>query len=370
MKATIIGAGIGGLCTGIALKRLGYEAQVYEAVRDIRPVGAAISVWSNGIKCLNYLGLARDVAALGGQMDAMAYRDGLTGETMTDFSLLPLMERVGQRPYPVSRAELQAMLMEKFGKEDVHLGMCLTHLEETDEGVIAHFEDGSTAEGDILVGADGARSIVRDYVRGVPTERLYSGYVNWNGLVEIDETLAPADAWTTWVGEGKRVSLMPIAGNRFYFFFDVPLPPGLPNDRAAYKSDLREHFSGWASPVQDLIARLNPDTTNRVEIFDVEPFPSWVRGRVALLGDSAHNTSPDLGQGGCLAMEDAVVLGQCMAAHRDLGPQKLLQRYSDLRAPRGGELVLRARKRGAITHGLDPAAMEAWYAELRQETGE
>ena len=90
----------------------------------------------------------------------------------------------------------------------------------------------------------------------------------------MDESIAPADQWTTFVGEGKRVSLMPVSGNRFYFF-DVPLPKGLAEDRSSVRSDLLRYFSGWADPVQKLIAAIDPHTTNRIEIHDIDPFRSW-----------------------------------------------------------------------------------------------
>ena len=368
MKAIVIGAGMGGLCAAIGLKRIGYDIEVYEKVREIRPVGAALSLWSNGVKCLNFLGLEKEVAALGGAMDRMAYCDGLNGEEMTGFSLEPLYRDVGQRAYPVARAELQAMLMRTLDQSEIHIGMKMVSLTQDEDSVTAHFEDGSTATGDLLIGADGAHSIVRPYVLGKDVERRYAGYVNWNGLIEIDPSLAPANQWTTFIGEGKRVSLMPVADNRFYFFFDVPLPAGMENDRARYKDELKAHFSGWAAPVQCLIDRLDPARTNRVEIFDIDPFLQWSRGRVTLLGDSAHNTAPDIGQGGCSAMEDAVALSITLQTNT-MGVEDALTRYQDRRASRAGDLVLRARRRSAETHAADPEATGKWYESLRTEDG-
>ncbi|WP_334174941.1 FAD-dependent urate hydroxylase HpxO [Pseudoxanthobacter sp.] len=368
MKVIIIGAGIGGLSAGIALKHLGHEVRIYEQVREVRPVGAALSLWSNGIKCLNYLGLGKQVADLGGLMDNMAYMDGLSGAVMTQFSLDPLVQQVGQRPYPVSRAELQLMLMREFGLEDISLGTKMASLADDGTTVTATFTDGTTDSGDLLIGADGAHSLVRTHVLGFAPERRYVGYVNWNGLVGIDEAIAPKDQWTTFVGEGKRASVMPIAGNRFYFFFDVPLPAGLPNDRDSYKALLRDYFRGWAPPVQRLIDAIDPQTTNRVEIHDIEPFMTWARGRVAILGDSAHNTSPDIGQGACMALEDSVILAIALQTNT-LGIEDALVRYQNRRAERAKELVLRARKRCDVTHGKDPEATGRWYEELRTEDG-
>lgn len=283
MNIAIVGAGMGGLTAGIALKKFGHQVTIYEQAAEILPVGAAISLWSNGVKCLNYLGLTDQIQALGGQMESLAYVDGLSQQTMTQFSLTPLYKEVGQRAYPVARADLQHLLMQQFGLEDIRLGMKMTAIEARPDAVSLHFQDGSHTTADLLIGADGTHSLTRQYVLGYQVERRYAGYVNWNGLVEIDESIAPAMQWTTYIGEGKRVSLMPVAQNRFYFFFDVPLAAGLENRREHYKQDLKLHFSGWCDPVQTLIEHIDEHKTNRVEIHDIEPFMDFYKGRVVLL---------------------------------------------------------------------------------------
>lgn len=368
MEITIIGAGMGGLTTGIALKKFGHKVTIYEQAEKILPVGAAISLWSNGVKCLNYLGLTEQVAKLGGQMDQLAYIDGLTGDTMTQFSLLPLIEEVGQRPYPVARADLQNMLMDEFGREDIQLGKKMVELQEQKDGVLVKFADGTEIKTDLLIGADGTHSITRAYVLGEQVSRRYAGYVNWNGLVEISEKLTPADQWTTFVGQGKRVSLMPVADGKFYFFFDVPLPVGLENNRAEYKTLLKQYFEGWCAPVQHLIDALDEQKTNRVEIHDIEPFAQFYKGRVVIVGDAAHSTTPDIGQGGCQAMEDAIYLARSLQINT-LGLEDALKRYQNKRNGRANELVLRARKRCDVTHMKDEAVTKEWYEELRKEQG-
>lgn len=368
MEIAIIGAGMGGLTTGIALKKFGHQVTIYEQAVQILPVGAAISLWSNGVKCLNYLGLTEQVAKLGGQMNDLAYIDGLNGEVMTQFSLAPLIEEVGQRPYPVSRAELQNMLMDAFGRQDIQLGKRMVSIEDKGQHVEIGFQDGSTASATLLIGADGTHSMTRQYVLGKQVERRYAGYVNWNGLVEISEDLAPAQQWTTFVGEGKRASLMPVAEHRFYFFFDVPLPAGLENQRSEYKILLKQYFSGWCSQVQCLIDSIDEQKTNRVEIHDIEPFNQFYKGRVVILGDAAHSTTPDIGQGGCQAMEDAVYLARALQINT-LGLEDALKRYQNKRNERANELLLRARKRCDVTHMKDEQITKDWYADLRKEQG-
>ena len=368
MNVVIIGAGMGGLTTGIALKKFGHQVRIFEQTEKILPVGAAISLWSNGVKCLNYLGLTEKIAKLGGQMDDLAYVDGLTGDVMTQFSLLPLIEEVGQRPYPVARADLQNMLMDEFGRNQIYLGKKMVSLEDKADYVEVHFADGSSTQADLLIGADGTHSMTRTYVLGQQVQRRYAGYVNWNGLVEISEDLAPAQQWTTYVGEGKRASLMPVADGKFYFFLDVPLPAGLDNNRDEYKKLLKQYFVDWCQPVQQLIERLDPQKTNRVEIHDIEPFTQFYKGRVVILGDAAHSTTPDIGQGGCQAMEDAIYLARSLQINT-LGLEDALRRYQNKRNERANELVLRARKRCDVTHMKDEAVTQAWYEELRREQG-
>ncbi|WP_374610423.1 FAD-dependent urate hydroxylase HpxO [Gordonia sp. (in: high G+C Gram-positive bacteria)] len=368
MKAVIIGAGMGGTSAGIALRQLGHEVEIYEQVTENRPVGAAISVWSNGVKCLNHLGLEAETAALGGIVDSMSYIDAFTGESMCRFSMAPLIDEVGQRPYPIARAELQLMLMNAFGHDEIRFGKKMVAVHDGPDGATVEFADGTTAQGDVVIAADGARSLARDHVLGHAVERRYAGYVNFNGLVPIDEDIGPATEWTTYVGDSRRVSVMPVAGNRFYFFFDVTMPEGVPFERGTAREVLAEEFAGWAPGVQKLIETLDPATTNRVEILDIDPFHTWVRGHVALLGDAAHNTTPDIGQGGCSAMEDAIALQFAFRDHPD-DLHAALTTYEASRTERAADLVLRARKRCDVTHGKDPEATAAWYEELRSEDG-
>lgn len=372
MKVIIIGAGIGGTSAGIALQRLGHDVEIFDQMRENKPVGAALSLWSNGVKVLNWLGLGAEVAALGGDMADMAYRDGHTGELLCAFSLEPVTTQTGQKPYPVARADLQALLMERFGVDRVHLGRKAVGIHDDGAQVTVTFADGATETADLVLGADGARSMTRAYVQpeGAPEiVREYSGYTNFNGLIPVDTAIGAADAWTTYVAEGKRAAVMPVAGDRFYFWFDVPQPAGVAYDRAEGTAPLEEAFAGWAPGVEALIGAIDPEASlNRVEIWDITPFHTWAKGRVAILGDAAHNTAPDIGQGACSALEDAFALGIAFATNT-VSIEDTLRRYEKIRTERAGELVLRARKRGDETHAYDAAATDAWYESLRGADG-
>ena len=131
---------------------------------------------------------------------------------------------------------------------------------------------------------------------------------------------------------------------------------------------MQHYFDGWCEPVQRLINQIDPERTNRVEIHDIDPFEQWVKGRCVLLGDAAHSTTPDIGQGGCQALEDAAYLVRSLAIHPE-HLQDALTRYNRVRCTRANELVLRARKRCDVTHMKDEAVTKAWYDELRHEDG-
>ena len=368
LKAIIIGAGMGGLTTAIALKRAGYQIEVYDRVKELRPVGAGISLWSNGVKVMNWLGLGDEIHKIGGEMNRMTYLSK-ENELLNDIDLLPLIDQVGQRPYPVSRSELQSMLLEQLGKEYVKLETKCIGAKEEGNQVTAIFEDGSTATGDVLIAADGVRSVLRNYVTQQQPEPRYADYVNWNGLVDASPELADKHSWVIYVGDGKRASMMPVGGDRFYYFFGVPMSKGTvvePKDR---RDELARLFQGWPEPVQNLIQQLNPLETNRLEIHDLDPLEKLARGRVVLVGDAGHATTPTLGQGGCQAMEDAEILCRYLVT-TNISVEDALQRYESARKERTARLVLKARQRADTIYGQDMELTQQWYESLKEEEEE
>lgn len=365
LKAIIIGAGIGGLTTAIAMQQAGYEVEVYDKVRQLRPAGAGISLWSNGVKVLNRLGLGDRLAAIGGTMNRMEYRSD-QDEPLSQVDLTPLIHEVGQRPYPVSRTDLQTMLLAAVGQDKVQLQMRCVAVEAGEDDITAVFENGHRATGDVLVGADGIHSTVREYVLGHAIEPRYADYVNWNGIVDAQPGLCDPDNWVIYVGQGRRASMMPIGGDRFYFFFGSPMPKGTQVAPEERQAELAKIFAGWPQPVQNLIKALDPLQTNRLEIHDIDPPERLARGRAVLLGDSGHATTPTLGQGGCQAVEDAEVLTRYLVT-TNISVVDALKRYEAERKDRTAALVLKARKRTDTIYGKDPDATQAWYEQLKEE---
>lgn len=368
LDIVIAGAGIGGLATAIALRQQGHKVHLYDRVHELRPAGSAISIWSNGVLVLDALGLGEAIDTASGDMQSMSYHDK-RGEKLTQFSLLPLYRSVGRAAKPIARTELQRVLLEKADAEVTLSKRCVGYNKMADGRVQVLFDDGDSVDADLLVGADGTHSALRSQVVGQQVDRQYSGYVNWNGRVKLNDEMVPQNEWIQYVGDGKRVSLMPMGRGLHYFFFDVPLALGTENDPAKYKAELARHFDGWAGPVQELISIMDPSTIARVEIHDIKPIDRLIDQGVALIGDAAHAMSPDLGQGGVQAIEDGWVLAQCLKSN----PHSLeaaLKDYNDARVERVASIVNRARSRNEVTHGKDMVATQQWYEGLKQETGD
>ncbi|WP_236693532.1 FAD-dependent monooxygenase [Robbsia andropogonis] len=212
----VAGAGIGGLGVALALQQAGHRVRLFERTRALRPVGAAISVWPNGVKVLRALGVGAPLDAAAGKMDRMSYHDR-DGGLMARFSLQPLYDKVQERAKPIARMALQQLLLDAVGAHHVQLGATCERYEQDGAGVTVHLTNGSTHRADLFVVSDGSRSRLRDQVAGQVISRRYRGYVNWNGRIRIAPELGVADEWTQFVGDHRRVSLMPMGGDAFYF---------------------------------------------------------------------------------------------------------------------------------------------------------
>ncbi|MBD8682934.1 FAD-dependent urate hydroxylase HpxO [Pseudomonas sp. CFBP 13719] len=366
LNIVIAGAGMGGLSAAAALQQAGHRVHVYERAAELAPVGAAISIWPNGVRVLDALGLGESIERAGGHMQSMSYSDH-QDRLLTRFDLQPLYNHARRRAFPIARARLQGILLEAVGMQNVTLGVACLDYEESQTHVQIMLSTGETVTADLLIAANGTHSVLRDKIAGRPIPRRYCGYVNWNGRIRSAADLAPADEWVQYVGEHKRVSLMPMGNGELYYFFDVPLPAGTPNVREDYSAELEQHFADWPEPVQRLLQRLDPAGVARVEIHDTERVPRLVGARVALLGDAAHAMTPNIGQGGCQAMEDAWVLARCI--EREQTPAAALAAYETARAERVAALVIKARERAAIIHGEVPEDTRQWYAALAGSDG-
>ena len=335
----MIGGGIGGLTAGVALNQAGIDADVYERVPVLREVGAGISLWANAIRALDALGLSRGLCSRGisGWQGALRKPDG---RVLQEVSYAEIAQRGGDVLVVMHRADLLALLSQALAPQRLHLNSECVGVEQNAGGVTVRFANGETADADVLIGADGLHSTVRAHLFGAAPPR-YAGYTAWRAIATVERTeLRPGETW----GAGRRFGIVPLADGRVYWFATENVPAGEPNIRP--KETLLSLFRGWHEPIEALIHATDEAAILRNDIYDRPPLRRWSQGRVTLLGDAAHPMTPNLGQGGCQAIEDAVVLAVCV---RNAGTvEGALRSYEQRRIPRTSGIVLQSRRMGAL----------------------
>jgi 2-polyprenyl-6-methoxyphenol hydroxylase-like FAD-dependent oxidoreductase len=347
MKVIIIGGGIGGLTAAIALHKRGVDAQVYERSVAMGEVGAGIALWPNAVKALRKLGLGGLLQSISATNVDSALRRW-DGTFISRTSARELERRFGGGVVLLHRAELLDMLARSAGAGHIHWGHDLSAIDTNAAGVSVEFMNGATAHGDVLIGADGLRSIVRGWL-GHADRIRYSGYTAWRSVVPFDHSLLiPAETW----GPGRRFGAFPVQGNRVYWFATSNAPEGEDDSDCAPQSYLLSLFKGWHEPIEGLIRAADDSTILHNDIYDCDPLAEWGRGRVTLLGDAAHPMTPNLGQGACQAIEDALELAACLAG--ETNPEIGLEKYQKRRIARTSPIVLASRRLGRIAQIEEP----------------
>ena len=347
-KAIIIGAGIGGLSTALALQGIGYTIEIYERAPELKAVGAGISLWPNAIKCLDQLGVGSSIRALG-MREGSAGIHNAKGQTLFALNVQEAEQRFGAPTVVIHRADLSQILLDAYHGA-LHLGKVFSSCDERTTEITAHFTDGSEASGDLLICADGIHSVLRQSWFSTSQPR-YAGYTAWRGVVSFDHAQV-GKRWGETLGRGTRFGMAPLSEGRVYWYASQNLPEKTRIEPDTLHAYLLTHFGDWATPIPAIIRATAPETILQNDIYDLEPLSEWVRGRATLLGDSAHAMTPNLGQGGCQAIEDAVVLGKCLAAATTL--QAGMQAYEQQRMPRAHQIVQQSHRIGSVLAQSNP----------------
>ncbi len=330
----VAGGGIGGLTLAVALRRAGLKVTVFERAAEWKPLGAGITVQMNAMTALRELGLDAAVAAVGERVLTSAVLDA-SGRVLSGMPFAQLEAEVGVPSICIHRSRLHGVLLEALGQGVVRLGAAVTRFEERGEKVMAALADGTSVEGDLLVGADGLRSAVRAQLLGDASLR-YSGYTSWRGICR-NEGLVPDGQVTESWGAGARFGIVPIGHGEVYWFCTANAPAGEADPQGGPHAKLTSLFGRWHAPIPELLRRSAPESILRTDIHDRPPVKAWTRGRVTLLGDAAHPMTPNMGQGGCQAIEDAVVLGKSLGKAGSLAAA--LATYERTRIPRANGIV-------------------------------
>src|SRR5215213_10230873 len=380
MRLAVVGAGIGGLTTALCLLDAGFsDVTIYERSRELHEVGAGIQISPNGSRILHRLGLGPALASV-------AVRP-LTGDMRRwqDWSLLSssglgddVVAEYGFPYYHVHRADLHRVLAERLPAGHVALGRPLVRLDSARGGTGAatlHFDDGTTATADVVIGADGIHSVVRQELFS-PEAPRFSGISVWRGLVPAGR-VADLDlpvASTVVMGPGRHFVYYFVAAGRLVNWVGTAptatwtleswTAPGRVEEALA-------DFDGWNPVVRRLISEVGEPADAAVyrwALYDRDPFPSWGEGPITLLGDAAHPMLPFMAQGACQAIEDGAVLAACLRLIPD--PVRALRQYEELRQERTATVQLAARRNETTFHLPDGPEQRDRDRRLAETSGE
>jgi len=346
MKAIVIGGGIAGLASALALTRRGWQVEVFERAPEFTEIGAGLSLWPNALRALDALGVgavARSRAVLQGPLGV---RD-TAGRWLSRTDTADLERRFGLTAM-IHRADLLAVLRAAVPGSVLRPGTPVREVRA--DGTVSH--SGGESRADLVVGADGLNSATRQSVwPGTPAPR-YVGYTSWRMVCPP----VPVTELSEWWGRGERFGYAPLADGRVYVYATANAPEGAGGGGLP---ELRRRFGGWPHPIPALLDAADPGSVLHHDLYELPPLETYTSGRVVLAGDAAHAMTPNLGQGACQALEDAVVLGNVMAGSDGRAA------YDRQRRPRTQMIAHRSRQIGTVAQWASPAAVTLRNTALR-----
>ena len=340
--AIIAGGGIGGLAAGVALRRVGVEVIVLERAEGLRDGGAGIWLWPNALAALDAIGLREAVCEAGSVVGSSLIRDArgrrIVRLESTD-GLGRLVESVA-----ILRAPLLRILADALGDEKIRFGRAIERVEQDESGVTVHVSVGQAIRGDLLVGADGMHSVVRE-VMGDQLAPVDAGYDAWRAVIDGEGLETEPGAY--W-GCGARFGIMPVGDGRLNWFGSIGGPWEEASDPIVRREVLLRYFARWDRAIRSLIEATPPEAILHHRVFHLPDQLNWTKGRVVLVGDAAHGMSPVLGQGACMALEDAIVLASTLSEANILSTGQdlkvALTSFSEQRRRRVLPIAARARR--------------------------
>ncbi|WP_213881282.1 FAD-dependent monooxygenase [Pseudomonas sp. dw_358] len=355
LRVGIIGAGIGGVTLARALAQQGIEAHVFERAAAFGEVGAGVQMTPNAVKVLGALGLDEQLDKIGFLPNAMVGRNWKTARELFRTPLkASCPELYGADFHHVHRADLHAVLASDIQPGQVTFGAQCVGLRQQANSAVALFADGSEFEADLIVGADGVRSVIREQLWGEEAAH-YTGHMCWRALVKVDQHPLPfvSPDSNFWMGPKGHVVTYYVKGGAMVNIVAVNESPAWVEESWNAKSTqqaLLDGFKGWHPDLIELFRRADPDAIYKWGLFDRDPMKAWSKGNATLLGDAGHPMLPFLSQGAAMAIEDGYVLARSLAFHGKHQLALALQAYELERVQRTSRVQLEARERGRTYH--------------------
>ncbi|MEL6674991.1 MAG: FAD-dependent monooxygenase [Bacteroidota bacterium] len=349
----IIGGGIGGLCTAIALRKLNLPVLVCERVPVLKGLGAGLVLAQNAMKAFQALDIDHLVQERGYAVKGFHILDQ-RGRVLGK-NILPDAKQAHTFPtVTIDRGILHELLMSLLPPEIILTGKSCQQIEDTGTGVQVHFEDGTGLEGQALIGADGIHSVVRRHLFP-ETPLRYGGYTCWRGIVQLPEGSFTQELVTeTWGAQG-RFGIVPLGNDRVYWFATKNAPQDDPVMAAFDLRAMQQNYQGYHDPIQQVLAAEPEKGILWNDILDFRPLKHFAKGKALLLGDAAHATTPNMGQGACMAIEDAVVLRDCFAQYAEV--PTAFQAFEKVRQNRTRRIVNQSYQIGRIAQLTHPVSV-------------
>jgi 2-polyprenyl-6-methoxyphenol hydroxylase-like FAD-dependent oxidoreductase len=351
-RALIIGAGPGGITAAIALRRAGIEAAVFERAPALGKAGAGLGVQSNALRALMRLGIGERLMGAGTELRKQEIRNS-RGDLLLQLPQGEVADAFGTPAISLLRSDVQLTLADALDDGVLRLGSECIGVEQDEAGVTAHFADGRSERGALLIGADGGRSVIRKHVYGdADAPPRYSGVTIWRSVVELNGGVLPQDTARAYLGSGRTFVMFPVGGQRIYWGVGKRERENGGSPPEGLHQLLCDHLREFPDVARRVVEATPEPLIIRTDIYDRDPERTWVRGRVALLGDAAHLTTPFVGQGAGISMEDSVLLAKELALTDGLRDQRMLDQalasYERVRIPRCAKVVLSSRRRGQM----------------------
>ncbi|WP_345162620.1 FAD-dependent monooxygenase [Nibribacter koreensis] len=353
MTIGIIGGGIGGLTTAIALHQLKFKVEVFESAAAFAPVGAGLALAANAIKAFKKLGIADDIIARGQCLDGFHIFDE-QGRLINCTDSRAMSAKYGLDNFVIHRASLHEALLAHLSEVPLHVNKRVVSADTSSQGVTLTFQDGSTRQMDYVLVADGIHSAVRQQLLPASTPR-YAGYTCWRAVIE-NPGLTAHYASETW-GPAGRVGWTPLQDNKIYWFACINAPQNDPAMKAMTIEDLRQHFSHYHAPLPALFNATQPEQLLWHDLYDLAPINKYAFQNLLLIGDAAHATTPNMGQGACQAIEDAAVLADELSLDRDLNAAA--KRFEKRRLARTHWITNQSRLLGNVAQATNPLFIKA-----------
>jgi 2-polyprenyl-6-methoxyphenol hydroxylase-like FAD-dependent oxidoreductase len=339
-NVNIIGAGIGGLTTALTLKQKGLNVTIYEGSAEIKAVGAGIILANNAMQVFQKLGIQDKIEKVGNKITRMKITDTQLN-TISVMDLTEYEKKFGVHNIAIHRGELQKILANEVGYENIILSKRLSKIEKADLFKLT-FEDSSTIESKVVIGADGLKSVVRNQLFEKSTLRN-ANQLCWRGICDIDLPQKYHNELNEALGKGKRFGFVKISNQKVYWY-------ALANAKNVKAEEviLKDFFSEFHIDILNIISATKKEQIIVSDIIDLKPIDKWQSKNVCLIGDAAHATTPNLGQGACQAIEDAYVLGKLLDS--GLAIENTFEEYQNLRCKKAHTIVNISWAVGKMAH--------------------